>query len=213
MDGYRITGASFKVSVGEASQLEAPSLPEVAFVGRSNVGKSSLINVLCNQKKLARTSKDPGRTRLINFFTVTYREERGEGDELEHGDSQLCYFVDLPGYGYAAVSKDMRKQWERVISAYLSDRESLAALVLLVDSRREPKEEEQFFLDTVGADRLIICATKSDKLNQSERHQSIKRLTSVLPVSEEHILFTSTLGKKENVDVLRNLICEYIAEE
>src|SRR5699024_12329427 len=119
--------ARFITSAAQLGQLPPIGPPEVCFVGRSNVGKSSAINVLTNQRRLAHASKTPGRTRLINFF--------GLPDPLTEGD-YLGYLVDLPGYGYAAVDRHQKQQWDELISSYLYQRQSLAGIVLLVDIRR-----------------------------------------------------------------------------
>jgi GTP-binding protein len=124
----KINSAEYSLSVHQAAHLPAGELPEVAFLGRSNVGKSSLINVLLGRRKLVRTSSHPGCTRALNFFLV----------------NQRWYFVDLPGFGYAAVSKELKASWGRLSLDYLGNRPNLAAVVLLQDSRRRLGPEEQF---------------------------------------------------------------------
>ncbi|HEY0293997.1 MAG TPA: ribosome biogenesis GTP-binding protein YihA/YsxC, partial [Bordetella sp.] len=119
--------ASFFVSAARLDQLPPPGAPEVCFVGRSNAGKSSAINVLCNQKRLAFSSKTPGRTRLINLFALP--------DPLDP-DGQLGFLVDLPGYGYASVARHEKDQWADILGGYLRDRPSLAGIVLILDIRR-----------------------------------------------------------------------------
>src|SRR5215470_13709180 len=122
--------ARFVTSASQASEFPAPSWPEVAVVGRSNVGKSSLINALVGQAGLARTSRTPGRTRLVNWFAIDER----------------FFLVDLPGYGYAEVSQAMRDSWRPLIESYLGERKSLAGVLLLIDIRRGPSDAELDFL-------------------------------------------------------------------
>ena len=141
-------------------------LPEVAFLGRSNVGKSSLINSLLGRKKLVRTSSRPGCTRALNFFLI----------------NQCWNFVDLPGFGYAAVSKDLKAAWGPLVLEYLSRRESLAAVVFLQDGRRLPASEELFlweFLREQGR-RVIPVLTKADKLKRGERSRQLKLIAGAL---------------------------------
>ena len=143
------TGTRFLTSVAEPAELPAEGLPEIAFAGRSNVGKSSAINALANRRRLAFVSRAPGRTRTINFFDLG---ERGR-------------LVDLPGYGYAQVSQQMRAGWERLVDAYLV-RRSLAGVVLLMDARHPLTASDRAFLHRLGAlqpPRLVLL-TKSDKL-------------------------------------------------
>ena len=141
-------------------------LPEVAFLGRSNVGKSTLINSLLGRKKLVRTSSRPGCTRALNFFLI----------------NQCWNFVDLPGFGYAAVSRDLKASWGPLVLEYLAQRESLAAVVFLQDSRRLPAGEELFlweFLREHGR-RVIPVMTKADKLKRGERSRQLKLFTDAL---------------------------------
>jgi GTP-binding protein len=162
----KILSAEFKVSVHALSQCPADGLPEVAFLGRSNVGKSSLINALLGRKKLVRTSSRPGCTRALNFFLINRR----------------WYFVDLPGFGYAAVSRELKAQWGELAMAYLGQRPFLKAVVLLLDPRRRPGPEEIFlwdFLKERGRPVLPVF-TKADKLKQGERSRFLKGLIEAL---------------------------------
>ena len=139
--------------------------PELAFAGRSNVGKSSLINKLLDRKKLVRVSSTPGRTQEINFFALN-------GDEIR--------LVDLPGYGFAKVSKKVRAGWRTMVESYLSSRESLRGVVVILDIRREPKDEDLMLLDYLKAHGIpiIIAVTKADKLSGNKRRS---RLSKLLP--------------------------------
>lgn len=136
-----------------------PGLPQFAFAGRSNVGKSSLINKLLNRKSLVRTSKVPGKTRAVNLFRV------------DLVDLPSLYMVDLPGYGYAKVSRSVSSEWSGLISKYLTDNRDLRLVMLLVDIRRDLQDEERMIMDLMsdGASKLVIVATKTDKLSYSQR--------------------------------------------
>ena len=142
-----------------------PGPPELAFAGRSNVGKSSLINKLLGRKKLVRVSSTPGRTQEINFFALN-------GDEIR--------FVDLPGYGFAKVSKKVRAGWRAMVESYLAGRETLRGVVVILDIRREPKDEDLMLLDYLKAHGIpiIIAVTKADKLSGNKRRA---RLSKLLP--------------------------------
>lgn len=155
----KIISAEFIISAHRADQCPPGGLPEVAFLGRSNVGKSSLINTLLGRKKLVRTSSKPGCTRALNFFLINRR----------------WYFVDLPGFGYAAVSRDLKASWGRLVLEYLDRRESLGAVVFLQDSRRLPGPEEQFLWQFLRERRrpVIPVLTKADKLKPGERRRHL----------------------------------------
>jgi GTP-binding protein len=148
----KITLAEFLKSSSDLSQCPAPEKPEFAFIGRSNVGKSSLINMLVNKKNLAKTSATPGKTRLINHFNI-------------ESDAGLWYLVDLPGYGYAKIAKSERAKWEEMITAYLDDRENLQCTMVLVDARLEPQKLDLEFCQKLGENGLpfAIVFTKADK--------------------------------------------------
>jgi GTP-binding protein len=169
----KILSAEFVTSAAQPSQFPDGILPEIAFAGRSNVGKSSLLNALLGRKGLARVSQTPGRTRLINFFRVT--PATGSGRPF------MC--VDLPGYGYAKVSKAVREQWGPMIEQYLRGRTALCGLVLLIDIRRGEQEE----VNLVQWARelalgLVAVATKADKLPRGQRAQGIRDLEALLGV-------------------------------
>jgi GTP-binding protein len=162
----KIISAEYSLSAHRGNQCPPGELPEVAFLGRSNVGKSTLINTLLGRKKLVRTSSRPGCTRALNFFLINRRWN----------------FVDLPGFGYAAVSKDLKAEWGRLVLDYLDRRETLAAVVFLQDGRRQPGPEELFlweFLRDRGR-RVIPVLTKADKLKQGERSRQLRYFTGAL---------------------------------
>jgi GTP-binding protein len=150
---------TFVGSAASAAQFPRDGLPEVAFLGRSNVGKSSLLNALAGTRNLARVSATPGRTRLVNFFRVGAAEA-----------DAAFYLVDLPGYGYARVPEEMRKEWETLVNAYLVGRDPLALCVFLVDLRHEPTDGDLTLRTYLDHYRLpyVVAATKSDKLGRGE---------------------------------------------
>ena len=165
----RISEAEFTAGAQKADQIPAPnaSRPEIAFAGRSNVGKSSLLNMMLARKGLARTSRTPGCTRQINFFDVAVT-----------GGPKLV-FVDLPGYGYAKVSKSESRAWKQLLEGYLQERATLEAVVILVDARRGIEEEEQALVDFLRLREglpVFIAITKLDKLSKSEHKPRLKAL-------------------------------------
>ena len=156
-----IREAKFVISSENVAKCPKPNKPEYAFIGRSNVGKSSLINMLTNNTKLAKTSGTPGKTRLINHFLIN--------DEW--------YLVDLPGYGYARVSKTDKKKWEIFIRNYLTTRENLYCVFVLIDIRLEPQQIDLDFMEWVGENQIpfVIVFTKADKLKETEIEPAIER--------------------------------------
>jgi GTP-binding protein len=149
-----IRSASFVTSSAKISQLPPPGLPEYAFIGRSNVGKSSLINMLVSRKGLAKTSGSPGKTQTINHFIV----------------NESWYIVDLPGYGYARVSQKMREQWNRLFTSYVTTRENLILLFVLIDARHKPQESDLAFMERLALNGVPFARvfTKTDKLSEAE---------------------------------------------
>lgn len=163
----KISSAEFAHCVGETSQLPPPTLPEIAFAGRSNVGKSSLINRLLIRKALARTSSQPGKTQTLNFYLV----------------NEEFYLVDLPGYGYAKVPHSVQSKWKALLEGYLARREALKGVVLVVDSRRQPPASDlQMFQWLQHYDKpLLVVATKMDKLRQREYKVCLDTLADAYP--------------------------------
>jgi GTP-binding protein len=158
----RILSAEFVLSAKAPAHYPPPVLPEIAFAGRSNVGKSSLINTLLNRKGLARTSNTPGRTQEINFFRVNDR----------------LAFVDLPGYGYAKVPESIRRQWGPMIETYLRERETLRLVVLILDIRRDPSDEDLQLIQWLSYYRIpfLIVVTKTDKVSNNEFAKRKRRI-------------------------------------
>jgi len=177
----------FLKSAFQTGQYPPPDKPEVAFAGRSNVGKSSLLNVLVNRRKLARTSSTPGRTQAINFFCVNDR----------------LYLVDLPGYGYARVPLKVKKAWGDMVENYLRSRSNLKAVVLILDIRRDPGPDETGLLEWLALYGIacIPVLTKSDKVSRNQAQAGVKRIACNLGalLNEPPILFSAKtkVGKKE----------------
>lgn len=163
----KITSAEFIKSAFSESHWTTDGLPEIAFLGRSNVGKSSLLNSLLQRKGLARTSNTPGRTQSINFFLINER----------------FYFVDLPGYGYAKVSKTMRADWGKMAEEYLLKRRELVLFIQLIDSRHKPTELDRNLYEWLQFHQKnsIIVATKSDKLSSNGLNKSLREIESTFP--------------------------------
>jgi GTP-binding protein len=194
----KITSAELKVCVHLAGQFPPGHLPEVAFLGRSNVGKSSLINTLLARKRLVRTSSRPGCTRALNFFLINDR----------------WYFVDLPGYGYAQVSRETQARWGDLILDYLEGRATLKALVFLQDPRRTPGPEELFLWEKLRLwNRPVIpVLTKADKIKKAERPRRLRDITEVLApyqVAAEDFLWFSA-ASREGRDKLWQRLLEHL---
>jgi GTP-binding protein len=176
----KITSAEFVKSAFEQKHWVTGGLPEIAFLGRSNVGKSSLINSLLGRKGLARTSNTPGRTQSINFFLI----------------NESFYFADLPGYGFAKVSKTMRADWGRMAEEYLAERDELALCIQLVDARHEPTALDVQLNDwLIHNDRPhLVVATKADKLSRNELQRSVRSASAKLPGTRV-IAYSSQTGQ------------------
>jgi GTP-binding protein len=164
----QIKSAVYIISSPEYEKCPSPDKPEFAFIGRSNVGKSSLINMLCNNDKLAKTSASPGKTQLINHFEITANAEKGA--------MLKWYLVDLPGYGFATVSQSSRRRWEQMIENYLRKRENLSMVFVLIDSRHSPQKIDLAFLENLKVWKIPFCLvfTKSDKENQRIVSKNVK---------------------------------------
>ena len=195
--------ASFFTSAARLDQLPEPGAPEVCFVGRSNSGKSTAINVLTNQKRLAFSSKTPGRTRLINMF--------GLPDPLDP-DERLGYLVDLPGYGYAAVAHRAREKWADILGGYLQSRESLAGIVLLIDIRRGVTELDRRLANWIAPTRRPVLAllTKADKFPYGQRIKAVfavkKELEDIGALNAVPFSATARIGLEEATLQIENWI-------
>jgi len=193
-----VKSAEFVTSAVKPDQYPPPQLPEIAFAGRSNVGKSSLINTLVNRRSLVKTSRQPGRTQLINFFVI----------------NQAMLLVDLPGYGYAKVPEAVRRQWGPMVETYLKQRPSLRAVVLIVDIRRTPGIEELNFIDWLEANgvRCILVVTKCDKLSKTQQKQSIIKISAELGIPEGQLLRFSA-KTRQGRDAVWSAITQLTAAE
>lgn len=188
--------AVFESSAARLDQLPQPELPEVAFSGRSNVGKSSLINRLLNRKGLARTSATPGKTATVNF----YRLDRAR-------------LVDLPGYGYAKVSREEKRRWGSLIEGYLQADRDLRLVLQLIDMRHPPTADDRLMIDflTEAEIPFVLVLTKSDKLNQSQRRERLAALEEELADYTGLTMVSFSAEKGENADELREIlrsVCE-----
>lgn len=187
----RYDNAVFETSFGVAKQLKASDLPEVAFSGRSNVGKSSLLNRLLGRKSLARVSSMPGKTVTINFFKL---------------DS--CRFVDLPGYGYAKVSHDEKIRWAELMESYFSSDRDLRLVVQLIDMRHAPSQQDIDMIEYMTEREIpfVVALTKSDKLNKGERMKQLEEICTVVAKYGNISVVPFSATKGEGVEELRRLI-------
>lgn len=190
-----IKSVCFSKSVYDLSLLPADGLPEIAFAGKSNVGKSSFINTLIGRKKLAKISKSPGRTQSINFYLV----------------NEALYFVDLPGYGYAQVSLSTRESWKDLIEGYLTNRPGLKAISALFDIRRVPDAQDISWIEWLKINKIptLIVLTKADKLSNNEIFVQLKKISRALSVTNNDMVTFSSVtgaGKTEFLERLTPLL-------
>jgi GTP-binding protein len=194
-----IKKSDFVTSAVKPHQYPIDDRPEIAFVGRSNVGKSSIINALTNRRHLAKVSGTPGKTRLINFFII----------------NDSFYLVDLPGYGYAKVSKVEKESWGKIIEDYLIKRAALKRVVLLVDCRHKPTGDDVLMHEWIkhyGYD-VIVVATKSDKLNKVELRKSEKVIRETLNLNSENKLIFYSSSKKIGTEEVLNTLFDDLIEQ
>ena len=189
-----IKNVSLDIVCGITSRLPETKRPEIAFAGKSNVGKSSLINALMNRKALARPSSQPGKTQTINFYNI----------------NEVMYLVDLPGYGYAKVSPSEKAKWGKMIEKYLHTSKDLKAVFLLVDIRHEPSANDKQMYDWIlhNGYEPIIIATKLDKLKRSQVQKSIKAIREGLKLPKEGILIPFSAETKQGREEIWNLMDE-----
>ena len=199
----KITKSELEAVAARRSQYPAPGLPEIAFAGRSNVGKSSLLNLLTGRKGLAKVSGSPGKTRTINFYKI----------------NDAFRIVDLPGYGFAKVARSETEKWGEMIESYLTDREDLVKVVQLVDIRHAPSAQDvqmYDFLKYYGLDGIVV-ATKADKVSGNERQRSIATIRKSLGLRKEDKVFpVSALkrtGHEELLDAIWQLVNQQAVEE
>ncbi|MEO8765012.1 MAG: ribosome biogenesis GTP-binding protein YihA/YsxC [Ginsengibacter sp.] len=201
-----IKKAEYIISSPSFEKCPEPDKPEYAFIGRSNVGKSSLINMLCNNDKLAKTSNSPGKTQLINHFEITSVRKAGEYNETK------WYLVDLPGYGFAKISQSSRRSWEQMIENYLRKRENLIDVFVLIDARHPPQKIDLEFIQKlqIWAVPFTLLFTKSDKERQRVVSQNVKSFLQSLLLTQQFLpqhFVTSSL-KKTGREKILNLIAE-----
>ena len=189
-----IKNVSLDIVCGITSTLPDTELPEVAFAGKSNVGKSSLINALMNRKALARTSASPGKTQTINFYNI----------------NDAMYLVDLPGYGFARASEEVKAKWGKLIEDYLHQSKMLHAVFLLIDIRHAPSNNDRIMYDWIlrNGYQPIIIATKLDKLKRSQVQKNIKAIKEGLKLSKDGIIIPFSAETKQGRDEIWALIDE-----
>lgn len=191
-----IKSAKYKTSAVNKSGIIQDEVPEISFVGRSNVGKSSLINNLVGIKNLAKTSSTPGLTKMVNYFDVNKGEFR---------------FVDLPGYGFAKVGKGQKNIWSSLMSDYLSLTQNLRLVFVLVDSRHEPSELDKMMIDYLMQNQIpfSVIATKADKLSKAQLDKTLKLISSTLSIRREMIMVHSSknsTGKDQILNYIENIL-------
>jgi GTP-binding protein len=196
-----IVSSKYLTSNSDYRQCPKPDRPEYAFIGRSNVGKSSLINMLCNHKGLAKTSASPGKTQLINHFEIVSSHEQSAVSGRAKAREQRWYLVDLPGYGYAKVSQSSRRRWEQMIENYVRKRENLVCLFVLIDSRHEPQQSDLVFINQLGKWQIpfVLAFTKSDKNKPAATRRHMESFLSMLAETWEEappVFVTSAINKE-----------------
>lgn len=194
-----IKSVELETVCGITSKLPANILPEVAFAGKSNVGKSSLINALVNRKALARTSSQPGKTQTINFYNL----------------NKELYFVDLPGYGYASASKEIREKWGKMIERYLHNSQQLKQVFLLIDIRHEPSANDRMMYEWIcnqGYEPIII-ATKLDKINRSQIQKQVKLIRETLKCHKGTTIIPFSAQTKQGRDEIYSILDGILGRE
>lgn len=183
---------------GITSTLPDNTLPEIAFAGKSNVGKSSLINGLMNRKSLARTSSQPGKTQTINYYNI----------------NDAMYFVDLPGYGYATANEQVKAQWGKLIEDYLHQSKQIKAVFLLIDIRHAPSENDRIMYDWIldRGYKPVIIATKLDKIKRSQIQKQIKLITDTLDVVDDTTVIPYSALTKQGRDEIYDLLDALLAD-
>lgn len=193
-----IKNVNLETVIGVTSKIPQNTMPEIAFAGKSNVGKSSLINALMNRKSLARTSSQPGKTQTINFYNI----------------NDTMYFVDLPGYGYAKVSQEEKEKWGKMIENYLRQSKMLKTVFLLVDIRHDPAANDKIMFDWILSNGFhpVIIATKADKIKRSQLLKQIKVVRQGLDVDKNTIVIPFSAQTKQGRKEIYELI-DHIMEQ
>jgi GTP-binding protein len=194
-----IRKVNLDIVIGVTSAIPETEMPEVAFAGKSNVGKSSLINALMNRKSYARTSAQPGKTQTINYYNI----------------NDTAFLVDLPGYGYANANQAVKAKWGKMVEKYLKVSKQLRQVFLLIDIRHDPSANDKMMYDWIVSNgyRPVIIATKLDKLKRSQIDKNVKAVRTGLGLAKEDILIPVSAEKKQNIDKLWEIIDSYVIEE
>jgi GTP-binding protein len=191
-----IKNVNLEIVIGVTSKIPETTLPEVAFAGKSNVGKSSLINALMRRKSYARISSQPGKTQTINFYNI----------------NDIMYLVDLPGYGYAKVSESVKAKWGKMIEKYLRTSKQLKQVFLLVDIRHDPSANDKMMYDWIvnNGFRPVIVATKLDKIKRSQVQKNIKAIRNGLGLQKDDILIPFSSETKQGLEQLWEVVDGYV---
>ncbi len=194
-----IKKVNLDIVIGVSSEVPATQFPEVAFAGKSNVGKSSLINALMNRKSYARTSSQPGKTQTINYYNI----------------NDSMFLVDLPGYGYASVSQSVKEKWGKMVERYLKRSRQLRQVFLLIDIRHDPSANDKMMYDWIVSNGFqpVIVATKLDKIKRSQQDKQIKAVRNGLGLGKDDILIPVSSETKQGVDKLWETIESFISDE
>lgn len=194
-----IKKVNLDIVIGITSAVPETDIPEVAFAGKSNVGKSSLINALMNRKSYARTSSQPGKTQTINYYNI----------------NDSMFLVDLPGYGYANVSESVKVKWGKMVERYLRQSAQLKQVFLLIDIRHDPSANDKMMYDWIVSNgfRPIIVAAKLDKLKRSQIDKQVKALRTGLGLRKEDLLIPVSNSTKQGIDKLWETIDSYVLEK
>lgn len=194
-----IKKVNLDIVIGVSSEVPATQFPEVAFAGKSNVGKSSLINALMNRKSYARTSSQPGKTQTINYYNI----------------NDSMFLVDLPGYGYASVSQSVKEKWGKMVECYLKRSRQLRQVFLLIDIRHDPSANDKMMYDWIISNGFqpVIVATKLDKIKRSQQDKQIKAVRNGLGLGKDDMLIPVSSETKQGVDKLWETIERFISDE
>ena len=195
MENVRFINAKFIKSASKKAEFIVDELPQLAIVARSNVGKSSLINMLTDHSKMAKTSSTPGRTRLVNYFNI----------------NNQFYLVDLPGYGFHKAGKNIASAWDSVMNDYFVENQNLKLVFVLLDSRIQPTELDKQMLDYLATNELpaVLILTKTDKISRSELNMQISKISNELRFNKTHIIATSA-EKKQGKERVAEIIKDYV---
>ena len=213
-----IQSATYLISSPDYTQCPQADRPEYAFIGRSNVGKSSVINMLCDNHKLAKTSGTPGKTQLINHFDIKSLPAAHPSGKVK---ADAWYLVDLPGYGFAKVSQSQRRQWQQMIENYLRKRETLVNVFILIDSRHSPQKADLDFVNQLGGWQIPFCLvfTKADKETQKEVSKNVRAFLDAMRATwqflPQHFVTSAIkkLGRDKMLEFIETCNKEYVERQ